>query len=185
MPAADSAADPLAFIRHLPASNPYRKPLEKWLSLPDEERKSLSSWAEVKGECEAPAPPLTAEQSELIAGLTASLRSAAHQQDAAVWPLVPNPAEPDNPMAIMVPHVGVMMSLGRLVTRGTENTQPRDAIETYAAVAQMGRQMRMGNALLIIWPVWLWRVSPPPASPSAWVSSPPPISTHCRPPGPA
>ena len=148
MPAADSPADPLAAIRHLPADNPYRKPLEKWLNLPEEERKALSSWAEVKKEGEAPAPPLTSGQSELIAGLTASLRSAARQQDAAVWPLVPNPAEPDNPMAIMVPHVGVMMSLGRLVTRGTESTQPRDAIETYAAVAQMGRQMRMGNALI-------------------------------------
>jgi len=142
LPAAEATADPLADIRHLPASNPYRKTLEQWLSLPPEERATLSSWAGKKGEGQTPVTTLTAEQSERVASLTASLLAASRQPNTAVWPLVPSAAEPDNPMAGTLPHVRVVMDLGRLVAKGTESLPPHDAIQTAAAIAQMGRQMR-------------------------------------------
>lgn len=148
LPANDAAPDTFAAIRNLPASNPYRSPLEAWLTLPEEQRKTLLSWSERREEGEPPAPPLTVEQTELLTGLTESLRAAARQPDAASWPATPNPAEPENPMAFTVPHVGVMMGLGRLVMRGSEGMPSAEAIETYAAVAQMGRQTRLGRTLI-------------------------------------
>jgi len=149
LPAADATSDPLADIRHLPANNPYRKTLEQWLSLPREQRDALSSWAGKKADGEPPAPPLTPEQSEWVASLSASLRTASRQPDAAdIWPLVPSATEPDNLMAATLPHISVVMDVGRLVARGTENLPTRDAIETDAALAQMGRRMRAGGVLI-------------------------------------
>jgi hypothetical protein len=43
--AEEQASDPLASIRHLPASNPYRAPLEKLLTLPREDQEALRAWA--------------------------------------------------------------------------------------------------------------------------------------------
>ncbi len=148
LPAADPISDPLSAVRQLPVNNPYRKTLEQWLSLPAEERKTLLSWAGKKGEGEAPVPSLTAEQSEWVARLTASLITASRQPEAAIWPLVPSTAEPDNPMAASLPHIGVVMDLGRIVARGTETMPPHDVIKTDAAVAQMGRQLRTGAVLI-------------------------------------
>lgn len=146
--AADMAVASLTPIQHLPAGNPYREVLEKYLLMPEVDRVALLSWSEKKGEGEAPSPPLTAGQRELLAGLTGMVREAAGRPDAAVWPLVPDAKDPDNPLAITLPHIGSLIALGRIVTRGAGELPAPEAIDTCAAVAQMGRQARSGHTLI-------------------------------------
>lgn len=146
--AAATAADPQAAIRHLPANNPYRAAIEEYLGLPEEDRTRLVAWARKTGEGDAPPPVLTAEQRARVADLSAAVLAAARQPQAAEWPLVPDPADPENPAAITVPHVGPIMQLARIVNRSAADLPPGEAIDRYAAVAQLGRQARNGGTLI-------------------------------------
>ena len=146
--AAAPITDPLVAIRHLPANNPYRAPLEKFLNLPEEQRTLLAMWAQKPKSGEALPPSLTAEQRAWVADLGAAVLAAAHQPQAAEWPAVPDPADPENPMGMTIPHVGAVNQLARIVNHSAADLAPGEAIGYYAAVAQLGRQVRTGGTLI-------------------------------------
>lgn len=148
--AATFATDPakLAAFGALPATNPYREILLRVENLPAADRDTLKNW--LSPAADAPAPTLTADQRAIIREVASALRSAAAAPPAtaADWPLIPNPDDPDNPAAIILVGVGSMRELARLAVRAADDLPPADAIDTYAAIAQLGRQQRAGATLI-------------------------------------
>ena len=143
------AADPLESIRHLPATNPYRAALERLILLPDEDREALHQWIW---------PP---EESQKTAALTTAQRQIARQIAAAVvaasaspsagaddWPLALDPVEPDNPMKMKIPEIGRLREMSQIALKIADELPPSEAVETYAAVALLGRRGRAGATLV-------------------------------------
>ena len=151
-PARAADAEKIAAFTALPNSNPYRDLLLRVENLPDADRQALNSW--VRPDEGAPAPVLSSDQLALTREIAAAVRAAASAPLATSddWPLVPNPNAPDsftaNLTAISLVGVGSVRELARLATRTAAELPPAEAIETYAAVAQLGRQQRAGVTLI-------------------------------------
>lgn len=147
------AAEMQATFSALPETNPYRTVLLRYAGLSATDRKALEDWtnrnAEPLPEGETP-PALSPDQQTLVVELAASLRGAASAPPAspADWPLVPDPEDPDNPAAIRIAAVGPIRQLARIAIRHADVLPPGQAIDTYAAVAQLGRQQRAGSTLI-------------------------------------
>lgn len=152
-PATDPAAIEMreAFAA-LPETNPYRDLLLRYAGLPAADRKALGDWPNSRDSLPPgqPAPELTAEQRALVAEFSAGLRAAAGAPplSAADWPLRPNPNDPDNPAAIIMPGVAPLRALARLATHHADELPPAEAVDLYAAVAQFARQQRAGATLI-------------------------------------
>ena len=142
------AADPLAAIEAMPASNPYRAALVQWASLPDEDRKAVDNW--ISPPDEAAPPVLTTAQKTIVRDLTSAVAATATSPatTAADWAPVPDPKDPDNPFNGSFPTVGPILTLARIAAKTAETLPNSEAIATYAAVAQLGRQQRTGSTLI-------------------------------------
>jgi hypothetical protein len=145
-------AELLTAFTALPESNPYRTVLLRYAELSPADRKAVSAWADhsdlhLTGES---LPSLSSDQQALVIELATSLRAAASAPPASAedWPLVPNPSDPDNPAAIILAGVGPIRQLARIATRHADELPPAEAIDTYAAIAQLGRQQRAGSTLI-------------------------------------
>jgi hypothetical protein len=135
----------------LPDSNPYRALLLRYAELPEEQRKLLNAWVSPSGAEDSAAPAeLPRELRAFAAEMSAGLRAAASAPPltAAEWPILPNPSDPENPAAIIIPGVGLLRELGRIATRHADDLPPAEAVDAYAAVAQLGRQQRVGSTLI-------------------------------------
>ncbi len=155
-PASPAKAEPapplptaLDAIASLPATNPYREALLRLNALPEADRKLLGEWAAPLPD--TPAPALPAPLRAHVAELAASVRdAAAHPPTAAAdWPLLPNPAEPDNPAASLTFfRYGATRELARLAVRHADDLPASEAIDYYAATAQLARQQRAAPTLI-------------------------------------
>lgn len=149
---ATSLADAQAALAAFPESNPYRAVLLRYTNLTDEDRKAINDWTDASDArpADQPAPTLTAAQSALVAEFSAALRDAAKapRLTAEDWPLLPNPKDPDNPAAILIPTVGPMRQLARIAVRQADDLPAGEALDIYAAVARLGRQQRAGATLI-------------------------------------
>jgi len=144
------ASDPevIAAFTALPDTNPYREILIQVEKLPNGDRQALDNWLNPADN--APAPVLTPTQRAAVTEITAALRAAASSPPATTsdWPLTLNPNDPDNPAANTIAGVGTTRRLAQLATRIAADLPASEAIETYAAVAQLGRQRRAGATLI-------------------------------------
>ncbi|TAG32492.1 MAG: hypothetical protein EAZ36_02190 [Verrucomicrobia bacterium] len=147
-------SDPVPYLENLPASNPYRAPLLRFATLPPTDRSALRAW--IEADPAAPADPLAPRSSlsdsqrELATSLTSELVALASSPalTAAHWPLLPAPNDPENPAAIELPSVGLARELTRIVIKNADALPPSQAIDAYAAAAQLGRQQRGGATLI-------------------------------------
>ena len=145
-----AASDPLASIRHLPESNPYRAVLAAWLSLPAADRGAITGWANRDpADISAPAT-LSAEQKTHARQIAAALRDAASAPPTttADWPLAYDPKDPDNPIAAFIPTTGSSRELARVATKVADESAPDEAIALYAATAKFGRESRQSDTLI-------------------------------------
>lgn len=140
----------LAYLENLPESNPYRSVMLRYQSLPKEERAALRDWANGRAEEGAPPPTLNDSQTDLARELTAAIVAARNQPSTSHddWPLLPNPEDPDNPAAISFPNVGNLRELAKIAVKNASSLPPGEAIDIYAAVAQLARQQRSGETLI-------------------------------------
>lgn len=143
------AANPLDDIKHIPESNPYRPVLDQYARLSQEDRDALGRWISPPDDT-SPPPALTPGQKALARDLTAALvaTASAPPTTAADWVPATNPADPDNPFAALIPTVRPFRDLARIAVKDAETRPPSDAIATYAAIAQLGRQQRGGPSLI-------------------------------------
>lgn len=143
------AADLLEDLKGIPESNPYRPVLVQYASLSPEDRAALENWVSPTDDT-TPLPVLTTEQKALARDLTAALvaTTSAPPTTAADWAPATNPADPDNPFAALIPTVRPFRNLSRIAAKNAEIQSPSEAIETYAAIAQLGRQQRAGPSLI-------------------------------------
>lgn len=153
-PAAFAApsAETIAQLKQLPASNPYRAALLRLVNIPEADRVALQAWADYYPDPDepAPAPVLTADQRTLAAEFRDTLiaSSSAPALDADAWPLIPNPKDPDNPAAVTIDGVAYLRQLARISLKSADSLPADEAVATYAAVAQLGRQQRAGLTLI-------------------------------------
>ncbi|MEY4489803.1 MAG: hypothetical protein RIQ79_2311 [Verrucomicrobiota bacterium] len=158
-PASVSSADEAAaYLNVVPATNPYRDVLLRLNALSPEDRDLVKNWAKQSAASSTAtastaaqsAPQLSAAQLTLVRELAAATVAAASKPalSAADWPLIPNPAEPDNPAAIALPAVGLSRELALLTVKAAESLPPGEAVAAYAAAAQLGRQQRAGVTLV-------------------------------------
>jgi hypothetical protein len=140
----------LAYLENLPESNPYRSVLLRYQTLPKEERDTLRTWADGHAEENAPPPSLTAEQADLAREFTSAIVAARAEPPTsrADWPLLPNPEDPGNPAAIAMPGIGNLRALAKIAVKNASSLPPGEAIDIYAAIAQLGRQQRSGGTLI-------------------------------------
>ncbi len=139
---------PLEAAEAIPETNPYREILLRLEKLPADERKALGAWLSPAPGQTAPTP--TDEQRQFAVDIAAALRAAATapRTTASDWPILPNPDDPDNPAAVTLPNVASLRELARLAAKSAETLPAADAGETYAAIAQLGRQQRSGATLI-------------------------------------
>jgi hypothetical protein len=143
------AADPLDDIKHIPVSNPYRPVLEQYARLSQVDRDALESWVSPPIDT-TPPPALTAGQKALARNLSAALVAIASSPPTTSADRSPaaHPEDPDNPFAKLIPAIGPIRKLARITAKDAESLPPSEAITTYAAIAQLGRQQRAGPSLL-------------------------------------
>jgi hypothetical protein len=142
--------DPTERVSHLPEANPYRAVALRWLSLPESDRKALSDWRSPdSSDGNAPAP-LDASQLEIARALANDLAAAAKigANQPQLWPPKPDPKNPDNPVNILIPDVGVMLDLARITNKVADTSPAADAIPLYGATARFGRDIRSGATLI-------------------------------------
>lgn len=149
LPAAPNLTAISAFEK-LPVSNPYRAPLLRLESLPDADRTALKAWHNHLPESDEPTPTLTADQQALVAELRQSLIETAANTplDSCAWPLETDPKNPFNPASLIIEGIGSRRELARLAVKSADGLPADQAIDTYAAIAQMGRQQRAGRTLI-------------------------------------
>jgi hypothetical protein len=143
------AADTLADIEAIPASNPYRAALVRYAGLSAEDRETLDHWISPADD-KTPPPTLTAAQQTLVHDLTSAVVATANSPatTAADWAPKPDPKDPDDPTKATFPSIVPIRTLARIAAKTAESLPPADAIAAYAAVAQLGRQQRAGTTLL-------------------------------------
>ncbi len=142
------AADPLSDIETMPPSNPYRATLLRYTSLSPEDRQALDNWASPLDK--AAPPTLTASQQTLARDLTAAVVATATSPatTAADWnPVLPD-SDPEKLTKTLIPAVGSTRTLARIAAKTAATLPPNEAIATYAAVAQLGRQQRTSSTIL-------------------------------------
>lgn len=149
-PASAGDSEKIAAFTALPVSNPYRDILLRVETLPDADRQALKNWFNPSEDAATAPPVLLPEQLALAREIAAAVRAAAASPliSASDWPLVPNPNDPDNPAAISLVGVGSVRELARLGARTAADLPNSEAIDTYAAIAQLGRQQRAGATLI-------------------------------------
>lgn len=154
-----SAAPPseaIIYLENLPASHPYREILLRYAELPDTEREQIGAWSRAQDTARnddavpTPRPTLTAEQSNLVREVAAALLTARDQPalTADDWPRLPNPAEPDNPAATILPAIGLTRELAYIAATHADTLPPDQALPLYAATAHLARQQRAGATLI-------------------------------------
>ncbi len=142
--------DPTERIAHLPEANPYRAVAMRWLSLPEDDRKALSHWMSPDDSEEKPPAPPDASQQEIARALANDLAAASKigASQSELWPTKTDPKNPDNPVYILIPDVGVMRDLAQITTKVADASPAADAIPLYAATARFGRDIRSGATLI-------------------------------------
>ncbi len=140
----------LAYLEGLPETNPYRAVLLRLHTLPAADRDALKAWSNGNQGKNEPAPSLTTEQQALAREFAADLVSlSAHPPTHAEdWPVLRDPADPDNPVSMLIPGVGLARDLARIAVKTGDTLPPEEAIAIYAATAQQGRQQRGGASLI-------------------------------------
>ncbi len=140
--------DPLDYVRQLPDTNPYVPTLTHYVSLPPDEKYALTIWV-------SPAPDtkpvqLSDDQLTIARSLTASLVAASRPPPPAgnIWPIRPNPDDPDNPAANIIPEVGHLRELARIAIKVADDAPASDSIEIYTATAQLARSQRLAHTLI-------------------------------------
>ena len=146
--AAIAQADPLSFVRDLPDTNPYVPALTQYLNLPEEEKAAIANWASPPPDAEP--VQLSIDQLALARSITGALITASKAASTTddIWPIRPNPDDPDNPAAIIIPEVGVTRALARIATAVAANSSPAESIEIYAATARLARSQRNASTLI-------------------------------------
>lgn len=146
----DPNTEALAYLRNLPETNPYRSVLLRFQKLPAAEREALQAWVQGPSEENDPEPTLFPEQRELVGALAAAVVEAASHPAATRddWPTLPNPDAPDDPSAITLPGVGLARDLAWLTVKAADELPPGEAVASYVAAAQFGRQQRAGRTLI-------------------------------------
>ena len=139
--------DMLAYVLNLPETNPYRALLLRHQTLPAADRAALSEWLTASDG--SPPPTLGADQQSLVRELSSALvaTASAAPTTADDWPSLPDPDAPDNPALSSIPGAGSLRLLARLAAKNATTQPPGDAIATYAAIAQLGRQQRSASSL--------------------------------------
>ena len=140
----------LAYLEGLPETNPYRAVLLRLHTLPATDRDALKAWSNGNQGKNEPAPSLTTEQQALAREFAADLvslsaRPPTHAED---WPVLRDPADPDNPISMLVPGIGLARDLARIAVKTGDTLPPEEAVAIYAATAQQGRQQRGGASLI-------------------------------------
>ncbi|MEY4489804.1 MAG: hypothetical protein RIQ79_2312, partial [Verrucomicrobiota bacterium] len=140
---------PEEYIRHLPATNPYRPILERLLSASSEDQSALGNTFGSAPNT-IPSAPLTPAQQQLARELTEALVRAATAPatTSADWPLQISPDAPDNLYAGNLPEIAPLKLLASIATHHADALPAAQAIPIYAAVGQLARQQRQGIFLI-------------------------------------
>lgn len=134
----------------LPESNPYRAVLREFESFPDSEKTALREWADHVPGTDSPPPELDVAQkmmAEFLRNLLV-IKAEAPAVSSDAWPVQLDPSDPDNPAKMTFTNVGSLRALAKIAVRAAQEFPADQAAETYAAVAQLGRQQRAGLTLI-------------------------------------
>ncbi len=124
----------------LPATNPYAAVVERYRALTMAERAELDAW--LRPEEGQAAPVLSAAHQILVNELTSAVVAAASAPPTTPEDWIPAPkgktTAPD--YANIGPSIGDLRNLARLATKVADARPAGEALPTYLAVAQLGRQ---------------------------------------------
>ena len=142
--------DTLAYFENLPDTNPYRRTLLLYQRLPAADRDALKTWSDAHAGDDSPAATLTPGQAYLASEFSSMIAAAASTPSTtrSDWPLLPDPDDPTNPAAIILPGVGTLRTLARITVKNAASLPADQACVAYAAVAQLARQQRSGATLI-------------------------------------